>query len=586
MNSNNIKYIIRSFTLLDINDKFSIKLLIILSLINSLIQTLGIVSIMPFIAIVADPTLVESNETIRMIKESFDIKTYQTLLLTFGGFTFLSIVLSNFFSIFAFWANLRFFNHKEHQLTQELLNIYLSKKSVAFYRIKKSQILKYILSDVERVLIGTQMTVIDLISDIFICIIVISVLLYMDIFVTITTALSLSLSYIFIFILLSNKIKYYGKTFAQLESKVYASINHAIDMFREIRISGQKKQFVNTFSRPSEALADHAIRYYALSYLPIQLVEILAFGMVISISIYYSVSDNSSFNAISAISIYAFATYRLVPILKSIFENIEELTYNASTLKQLTEQYINKESDPSEAINTIRLNDRLSVKDVISLNNVSFQYAPQLPLILENFNISISQGKFTCISGRSGVGKSTILDIILGLSTPQAGNFYIDNITPTPEDIRHWQNNIGYVPQKIQFINGSVYQNIAFGVAPEKIDMEQVKTVAKLTLIDELIEQRLPLKYDSHLGDGGIMLSGGEKQRIGIARCLYHNPEVLIFDEATNELDPVTESKILDNIKTLPNKTIIFVTHKPAVIAIADQHIEIQEHHTDKARLD
>ncbi len=575
MNSVNIRNIISSFAILDVNDKIYVALLLVLSLVNSLVQTIGIVSIMPFITIISDPSIIDSNQYIGMIKDRLGVESYQSLLMVFGGFTFFSLAASNFFSIFTYWVNLRFFNNKEQQLTKELLDNFLSKKTTAFNRVKKSQILKYILSDVDRVLIGTQLTIIELISDIFVCTIVIALLLYMDVRITIITTLALGVTYILIFVVLSGKIKNYGESFASLESKVYQSIKHAIDMFREIRVSGKKEFFVKEFSTPSKALADHAVKYYVLSFLPVQLVEILVFGIIIVVSVYYSISDESSVNTIAAISIFAFATYRLLPILKSIFDGFEELIYNSSMLQQLIDQYMNKEADPAQINEHIKTTDSLIVKDSISLECVTFKYAADLPLVLSGFNLLIPQGKFTCLSGKSGAGKSTILDILLGLVTPSTGKFCIDGMVIKVGDIRRWQNNIGYVPQKIQFVDGTVYQNIAFGVNNNDVDIERVKTVAKLAAIDELIELHLPDQYDSVLGDGGVILSGGEKQRIGIARSLYHDPQVLIFDEATNELDPETESMILKNIQAMNNKTIIFVTHKPAVIEIADNHVEI-----------
>ena len=551
MEKGTLNQIIKSFSLLSIDDKTHLILLIILSLINSLIQTVGIVSIMPFIAIVSDPSLVDSNRYIIMIKDWLNVQSFQSLLMIFGGFTFISLVASNFFSIFTSWANLRFFNHKEHQLTKELLNIYLSKKTPSFYNVKKSQILKYIISDVERVLVGSQLTLIELLSDVVVCIIVISLLLYIDPQTTIITALALSLAYLLIFVLLAEKIKTYGSNFSLLESKVYASINHAIDMFREIRISGKKSYFINKYSVPSESLADQAVKYYIISYLPLQLVEILAFGIIITIAIYYSVADQSVVNTITSISIFAFATYRLVPILKAIFSSFEELAYNKTLLSELLLQFKNRETDATEHSANSNTSKKIHLKKVISLNDITYQYSPDLPLILKNFNLQIERGKFTCISGKSGAGKSTLLDIILGLTTPTSGKILIDDTLLDKNNLRKWQNNIGYVPQKNQFVDGTVYQNIAFGIEKEKVDMDRVKEVAKLAHINELIEQHLPDKYESLLGDGGITLSGGERQRIGIARSLYHDPQILVFDEATNELDPETEASILSNIKEL-----------------------------------
>jgi ABC-type bacteriocin/lantibiotic exporter with double-glycine peptidase domain len=575
MKIEHFRNIIASLKMIKSEDKNGVAFLILLSVVNSLIQTLGIISIMPFIAIISNPDLVESSSQIVLLKDLLGIESYHSLLIVFGDFTFFAITFSNIFYTIPYWINLRFFSYKEHHLTKELLNIFLSKQASAFYRTKNSQILKYILSDIDRVLVGTQVAVLDLISDLLTCLVIFILLLYIDIWVTVITTITLGISYTLIYVLLAKYISRYGKSFSLLESKIYASINHAIELFREIRVSGRQAYFVEKFSTPSELLAKQSVKYYLLSFLPVQLVEILAFGILIVVATYYSLSDESSLNAIATITIFAFATYRLVPLLKSIFSGVEDIMYNRTPLQELMSQYSNDETDTTQTIKSGVSKERLTFDNSISLNNISYRYAPNLPLILNDFNLEITKGRFTCISGKSGSGKSTILDIILGLISPSSGSLSLDRTPIKSANIRPWQNNIGYVPQNIQFVNGTVNQNIAFGVAESQIDSARVKVVAKLAKIDDMIENRLPDKYQSQLGDGGILLSGGEKQRIGIARSLYHDPQVLIFDESTNELDLETESEILASIKTLNDKTVVFVSHKPAVIELAYYHLEI-----------
>jgi ATP-binding cassette subfamily C protein len=466
----------------------------------------------------------------------------------------------------------------------ELLDIFLSKKTSSFYKIKKSQILKYILSDVERVLIGTQFAVVELISDAMVCIFVVVTLLYIDVWVTLITAGSLVFLYIMIFVLLARKINTYGKNFSELESRVYSSVNQIIDLFREIRVAGKKEYFLEEFSAPSNSLVSHAVNYSVLSFLPVQLVEIAVFGVLIVMATYFSVSDTHSVHAVASITLFAFAAYRLVPLLKSIFDVVEDILYNSPVLEELLIQYHNKETDQT-LINGDKIDwsERLLFKREFGLRKVTFSYSSEMPLVLKDFTIRIPIGKFSCLSGESGSGKSTILDIMLGLLRPAAGGLYVDDLRVKNDNIRQWQNNIGYVPQKIQFVDGTIYQNIAFGISPDRIDRDRVRAVAKLVAIDRVIEHQLPEQYNTLLGDGGTALSGGEKQRIGIARSLYHDPQVLIFDEATNELDAETESRVLDSIKALKNVTVLFVSHKQAVMDRADHHVVIEKYPSNQS---
>lgn len=573
-----MNHIVGSFAILDSRDRLKVSLLLLLSVINSLVQTLGIVSIMPFIAILSEPSLIDTNRQILLLKQFLGITDYKSLLFFFGIFTFCSLILSHFFSTLTSWVNQLFFYHKEHSLTHKLLEIYLSKKSTAFYKVRKTQILKYILSDVDRVLIGTQLAVISLISNALICIVVFSFLLYLDVWVTVATTIMLTTSYLLIYGVLATRINEYGAEFASLESKIYAALNHAIDMFREIRISGHQKRFVEQYTEPSKEVVNHSIKYYLITFLPTQLLEVLAFGLLIIIATYFATMETAgSVNVISLISIFAFATYRLVPLLNSVFDSIEGIIYNSTVLEELLEQFDESDTDPVLLVESKDTDKRLELRKSFGLKQATFRYNDKQSLVLDNYSVSIKKNSFVCLSGKSGAGKSTILDILLGLITPEHGGLYVDGQRLEKESIRYWQNNIGYVPQKILFLNGSVAENIAFGIRPENIDHDRVRHAAKLAAIDELIEQQLADGYDTILGDGGVMLSGGEKQRIGIARSLYHDPQILIFDEATNALDKETETQIINSIKLLNDRTIVFVSHKQAVADAADENIIINK---------
>ena len=580
MISRKFEFIVDSFRLLNDNDRRYLLLLFFISILNSIVQTLGIVSIMPFITLISDPSIIESNRYILTIKRNFGIESYRTLLIIFGGFTFVLLIVSNLFTIFHYWFTTRFFSIRDCNYTVEMLDIFLSKKAKSFNAIKKSQILKYILSDIERVLVGTQQAVVELVSDMMVCVLVVATLLYIDVWVTIFTAVSLVFLYLLIFVLLAGKINAYGKNFSRLESGVYAGVNQAIDLFREIRIAGKKEFFISEFSSPSHSLVTHAVNYSVLSFLPVQLVEIAVFGVLVLMATYFSTSASHSEHAIASITLFSFAAYRLVPLLKSMFDGVETINYNSPVLKELLYQFNHKESDPTQLVNNSSLPaDRLFFRHKFGLQGVTYSYGTDSLPVLKDFDLSIPMGKFTCISGKSGVGKSTALDIILGLIKPQDGALFVDDrVLDHDREIRSWQNIIGYVPQKIQLVNGSVYQNIAFGVPVSQINTERVKTLARLVAVEDLIEKQLPEQYNTILGDGGVVLSGGEKQRIGIARSLYHEPQVLIFDEATNELDVETEAFVLDRIMALEGVTVVFVSHKPEVMKRADFHVVIDKY--------
>ncbi len=563
----------KSFSILTKSEKRGVLLLLLVSIINSLIQTLGVISIMPFIALIADPSIAQENQYILLTKEYLSIDSHQHLLMLFGVITFMALLLSNAIIVLNYWISLAFFNQIGGKLTYELLDSYLSKLPHAFYKYKVSDLTKKIHSEVDRVLIGTQLSVISLITDIIILCIIFSLLLFINIWVSIITAFTLMAAYFLVYNFLSNKINKLGEEFIDMETEEFSNLRQALDMFKEIRIAGNKSYFVNKFRIPTTALYKNSTNFHVLTFLPTQVIEVVSFAVILIISTYIATATTGGAHAITTISVFAFAAYRFIPILKSIFDELEEIIYVSPLLETLLKEYSEHEVDASQTADKTRLN----LTNKIQFKDVSFRYSADKKPIFENFNISIPINELTCITGKSGIGKSTLLDLLLGLISPQSGQLLLDNNILTTNNIRQWQNNIGYVPQHIQLLEASVIENICFGIDENLIDLDRVIEVSKIACIHDHIVNNLNDGYQSIIGNGGSALSGGEKQRIGIARCLYNNPQVLIFDEATNELDLTTEAEVLDNIKQLSDKTIIFVTHKPSVISQASNIINLPD---------
>lgn len=563
----------KAFSVLSKNEKRGVSLLLLVSIINSLIQTLGVISIMPFIALIADPSIAQDNQYIVYTTEYFSIDSHQHLLMLFGSITFVALLISNSLIVINYWISLAFFNKIGGKLTYKLLDSYLSKLPQSFYNFKTSDITKKINSEVDRVIIGTQLSVISLITDIIILLVIFSLLLLINIWVSIITAFTLTTAYFLVYKFLSNKINKLGEEFIEMETQEFSNLRQALDQFKEIRISGTKSFFVNKFRVPTTALYNNSTRYHVLTFLPMQLIEVISFAVILIISTYIAIAPTNGLHAITTISVFAFAAYRFIPILKSIFDELEEIVYASPVLETLLREYREHEVDASQVPTQIKLN----IKNTICFDNLSFRYHSDNRLILSNINFNINANEFTCITGQSGIGKSTLLDLLLGLLSPSSGEITVDNKRLTESNIRSWQNNIGYVPQHIQLLEASIIDNICFGIEENMINLDRVKQVASIACIHDHINKNLKNGYQTIIGNGGVTLSGGEKQRVGIARSLYNDPQILIFDEATNELDTETENNILSKIKQLDNKTIIFVTHKPSVMSHAKNIVNLPE---------
>ena len=268
------------------------------------------------------------------------------------------------------------------------------------------------------------------------------------------------------------------------------------------------------------------------------------------------------------LTVYVFAIYRLMPALQNIFSAVTSIRSNEASLNTVY-QDIQSSSVPEmvdrDTLPTLPFRDRLELK------NVTFTYPNMEQPVLEDFNISIRANTSVAFVGSTGSGKTTTVDLLLGLLSPEKGSLVVDGVPVTPENTPNWMKNLGYVPQVIYLNDDTVARNIAFGVHHTKVDRAAVERAAKLANIHDFIVDDLPQGYDTAVGERGVRLSGGQRQRLGIARALYHNPEVLILDEATSALDGVTEENIFKAVDNIgKSKTVIMIAHRISTVRNCD----------------
>ena len=571
MLSHNIRNVLRVFTLMERKEKRQVSVLLGVSIINGLIQTLGVVSIMPFIALIAEPQLAQSQVGLIWLQERLSIETYQSLLLTCAALSFLAISVSNGFIILNYALSLKFFNARGHKLSSTLLRHFLKKSPLSFYKHSTSELSKIIFSDIDRVIIGSQIAAISIITDLIIFSVILTLLLYVNPIATILTVLALVTAYVLVYQVLSNKVKRLGQDFDQLENQVFSSLRQALNLYKEIRVFGKNRYFIDRFEKPTKDLYSNATRYHVLQFIPIQIIEVLVFSIILLLAVFLALNSVSAGHTITSIAVYAFAAYRIVPVLKSLFESTEEILYASPVLKGLLDE-LEEASSISNQVNE----KQLTFNKTLVAENIHYRYPKNSEDILDNVSFTIHKGEMICLKGPSGIGKSTCLDLLLGLLKPCSGNIKVDGEKLTIENLSNWQSKLGYVPQQIQILDDSIARNIAFGRADNEINQKQVRYAAKLACIDHLIETRLSNGYDTIIGEGHQTLSGGEKQRVALARALYNEPECLILDEASNELDEATELNLLKNLRMLKT-TVVFVSHKPSVANYCDRVIQFSQ---------
>jgi ABC-type multidrug transport system fused ATPase/permease subunit len=302
--------------------------------------------------------------------------------------------------------------------------------------------------------------------------------------------------------------------------------------------------------------------------MPKYLLETIAIGGIIGVIIFMIHFGAAIDDFLPVLTVYAFGAYRLLPLLQRIFRAFAGIKFNFPVLRMLY-----KDFKELPAGNPLPAGDvsRMAFHRQIRLDSIVFRYPGGARDIIKNQSIRISANTSVAFVGATGCGKTTLVDIILGLLEPQNGKLYIDDIEITGENRRNWQKNLGYVPQSIYLTDDTVRNNIAFGIESKKIDEQAILNAAKLANIHDFIVTELEKGYDTVIGERGIRLSGGQRQRIGIARAVYHNPSALILDEATSALDSVTENAIIESIKNMSRKkTIIMIAHRITTVKNCD----------------
>ena len=460
------------------SERYKLIALLLVSVLNALMQTLGLVSIMPFIALISDPTMADSQPYIVWLKKALELNDYQDLLLFFGGFSFLSLLISNSLVILNYWLSLKFFNNFGLNTSTQLLKNYLNNPFKVFYKHSTSQLSKRIFSDIDRAIVGTLLAYVSLFTDITTLIVVSGFLLYINPTTTIITVASLFICYLLIYFLIAKKIDGLGTRFTADEDSIFTRIKESLVFYREISVSGSQDYFVSKYSHSAKALYKGSTTFYALKFIPVQVIELTIFILILILSGYLATSGQSIGITITTISIYAFSAYRIVPVLKNIFDSIEEILHAKSIFTPLLQELSN---DLQEEILSAK---EFELKQGLELNNISFSYPGCKSKAINSISTRINKGELTCIIGKSGSGKTTLVDIILGLIEPNAGKIWIDGKVLSAKDTPSWQQSIGYAPQKIHLLEASVLENIAFGIPPEEIDLEKVYLAAEYACLN------------------------------------------------------------------------------------------------------
>jgi len=560
-------------------EKRRLLVLAVVIVLTALIQVVGIASIFPFISAAADSSVVDRNEYLSMAKAYLEISDNNDFIVILGGVVLLTLVLTNAFLAFSTWLSMRFVVTTIQVLAIRMLTRYLGESYLFHLKRNSAELLKNLTAEVGRVVNGGIMSGISVISKGFTVVCILGFLIFVDPVVALVVGAVLGFSYGAIYWVIRSKLGRAGQVVTQVASDKMRCMNEALGGIKELKVLGREDHYIQWYKQLANIMIKNDVFVRSAVDLPKFLLETIAFGGILAMCIYFVGVKDDAQNVLPMISLYGFAGYRLMPALQGMFHGTATLKHDIAAIelfyddiKGMDSQVLNCKKQSGDLVT------KLTFKEKLVLKEVCFQYPESSNKAVNNFSFSINVNTSIGIVGSSGSGKSTLIDVILGLLQPQKGYIQVDGEVLTKENLRAWQNNIGYVPQAIFLSDATVSENIAFGITQADINQESVEKAAKLANLHNFIVNELESGYQSVVGERGVRLSGGQRQRIGIARALYHNPNILILDEATSALDSPTEKSIIESVYGLAHqKTIIMIAHRLATIKNCDQIIVMEE---------
>ncbi len=545
-------------------EKLQVGILLIAIIAMAFSQAVGVASVLPFISLVMDPEMVFSNQYLFWAYDTFNFTSVNRFIIFAGVAMFTIIILANAISAFATWLKLRFAWMNNHRLSRRLLEKYLSMPYAYFLNQNSADLSKNVLAEVRSLTNEYVIPSLTIVTRSLVAIFMLITLFWIDAVVSLIAIIVLGGAYGLLFLHINRNLKYRGQLRMQANKMRFKTVNEAFGGIKEIKVMNREPFFLQRFTKDSLKMARLQSWNAVIGQIPRFSLEAIAFGGIIIFVLVLLLTREDARQVIPLASLFAFAGYRLMPALQDIFTSFTKMQFNMAVLDRIYDDFSSKEEGSLPKIYfKEEMPQALPFVNKITLDRVSFYYPNTTVPVIKDINLSIKRNTSVAFVGPTGAGKTTLVDIILGLLPPQQGRLLVDGVKIDHSNIVQWQRNIGYVPQHIYLSDDTAAGNIAFGIPEDKVDQQKLEKAAGVANIHKFIVDELPYGYDTVVGERGIRLSGGQRQRIGIARALYHDPEVLVFDEATSALDGVTEELVLQAMESAAElKTLIIIAHR------------------------
>lgn len=540
----------------------------------ALFDALGTVSVMPFLAVLANPDLIHRSHALSWIYGHLAFSDTQSFLFFLGICSFTLLIVSAITRATGQYVVNRFTQLRAYSIGRRLLETYLRQPYAFYLTHHTGDMAKGLLSEIAVLVQQIYQPATNLVAQSVLLVALLGLMVAVNPMVAFVGIAVLGTSYGLVYLAVRRYLDRIGRQRVVANQTRFRVVSEALGGIKTVKLLGRETRYIEDFDGAALKIARYQASSMTLSVVPRYAIEAIAFGGIIlltlSLMLRYENSANGALsNVLPLLGFYAFAGYRILPALQAIYQALTQLRFGAAALDSVLADIGGREGlpellrQPSAALPFTR---------EVELRDVGFRHESSSTPSLSEINLTIPKGSTLGIVGATGAGKTTLIDLFLGLLTPGNGEILVDGVPVGPENVRAWQANLGYVPQDIFLVDASVAENIALGLRKHQIDSDRVRDCARLAQIADFIEAEMPMGFNTLVGERGVRLSGGQRQRIGIARALYHDPKILVFDEATSALDNLTEKEVVRAINALSgSRTILIVAHRISTVMNCDQ---------------
>ncbi len=554
------------------SERARLTLLLALGLLGVATELLGVASLLPFLSLVGNPGLIKSSPILGSLYRLSGMDSDVEFIVWAGVSVFFLLTFANIYSAFYLWLTQRFQAAVQVSLSSRLLHAYLSRPFSSHLREGSAKPGSRILADTSLVASGIVVQLLRLNNKVGLAVAIFLGLLYLDPVVALASLFVFGGIYLWFYLFVRSNLRRLAYSRNEAHRLNYKYVGEAFSCIKEVKLLHCEKWALDRVRVQVQRAADATAYHISVSELPRYVIESTAFGCIIFTTLYLLGQEINIQAAVPTLGVFTLASYRLVSALQQCFSALAAMQASMPALNNVFQDLASGVSEDQ----AVSAGAAFQIREFISLDDIFFAYNDR-ESVFTGLSVRILGNTTIGFAGSTGSGKSTLINIFLGLLSPQSGRMVVDGVVIDSKNMRSWQRSVGHVPQDIVIIDDTVIRNVAFGVPDSEIDIQAVREACRQASIAAFIENELPGGYRTILGERGARLSGGQRQRVGIARALYCNPSVLILDEATSALDVVTERVVMEAVQELArSRTVILVAHRLSTLAVCDQVILLE----------